>query len=189
MALFVYKKYQPTLIMNSKHLVLGLGATLIFSATAGLLAFRDPNRTPVQTESLAQADEIEWMDWTAAVKANEANPKKIFVSVYTDWCGWCKRMDASTFKDPNVQAYLNENFYAVKFNAEQKEDIVYDGNTFSFQRSGNRGYHELAAAMLDNRLSYPSIVYFNDKMERLMISPGYKDADALLTELKQAKGM
>ena len=53
----------------------------------------------------------------------EENPKKIFIDVYTDWCGWCKRMDNTTFKDSVMVKFLNDNFYCVKLNAEQKEDI------------------------------------------------------------------
>ena len=132
--------------------------------------------------------DINWMSWDQAVKANKSAAKPLIIDVYTDWCGWCKRMDETTFKDPRVAAYVNDNFYAVKLDAEQKGDIVYDGTTFSFQQQGKRGVHMLAASLLDGRLSYPSIVYLNGAMERTMISPGYKDADALLNELKQAAG-
>ena len=138
--------------------------------------------------SPAATADINWMSWDQAVAANKSAAKPLIIDVYTDWCGWCKRMDATTFKDPRVAEYVNANFYAVKLDAEQKGDIVYDGTTFSFQQQGRRGVHTLAASLLDGRLSYPSIVYFNGKMERTMISPGFKDADALLAELKQAAG-
>ena len=141
----------------------------------------------VGASSTAAAD-INWMSWDEAVKANKSAAKPLIIDVYTDWCGWCKRMDETTFKDPRVAAYVNDNFYAVKLDAEQKGDIVYDGTTFSFQQQGKRGVHMLAASLLDGRLSYPSIVYLNGQMERTMISPGFKDAEALLGELKQASG-
>ena len=143
---------------------------------------------PVEYAETADAVDITWITWDEAVKATKENPKKIVIDVYTDWCGWCKRMDATTFKDPKVEAYIAENFYAVKFNAEQREDIVYDGNTFSYQKNGRRGVHGLAASLLDNRLSYPSVVYLNGDMERIMISAGYKDADKMLQELMYANG-
>ena len=120
--------------------------------------------------------------------ANKKAAKPLIIDVYTDWCGWCKRMDATTFKDPRVAEYVSANFYAVKLDAEQKGDIVYDGTTFTFQQQGKRGVHTLAASLLDGRLSYPSIVYLNGQMERTMISPGFKDADTFLGELKQAAG-
>src|SRR5688572_12351082 len=70
-----------------------------------------------------QAQEIKWMTWEQAAAANEKEPRKIFVDIYTDWCGWCKRMDVTTFIDPAVTKLMNEKFYAVKLNAEQKETI------------------------------------------------------------------
>ena len=54
-----------------------------------------------------QAQDINLMTWEQAAAANEKEPKKIFVDVYTDWCGWCKRMDVTTFKDPAVVALIS----------------------------------------------------------------------------------
>ena len=54
---------------------------------------------------------VKWYTWEEAVKANEQEQRKIFVDVYTDWCGWCKRMDAMTFKNPDVIKVLNESFW------------------------------------------------------------------------------
>ena len=59
----------------------------------------------------------------------------MFIDVYTDWCGWCKRMDASTFKDPTVAAYLNANFYPVKLNAETRDTITFNGKTYTNSQS------------------------------------------------------
>ena len=154
--------------------------------TTDALALAGPPASP--STSADAAASITWMTWDEAMAAQKTNPKKLVVDVYTDWCGWCKRMDATTFKDPKVSAYVAEHYHAVKFDAERKDDITYDGHTFSFQRQGKRGVHALAASLLDNRLSYPSVVYFNDAMERIMISPGYKDADNFLKELKYANG-
>ena len=40
------------------------------------------------------------------------NPRKYFIDVYTDWCGWCKKMDKDTFQNPEVAAYMaNELLY------------------------------------------------------------------------------
>ena len=129
--------------------------------------------------------QIEWISWEEAIKRNETEPRKLLVDMYTDWCGWCKKMDKTTFADARVAAYVSENFYAVKFDAEQKEAIKYDGNTFSFDASaGRRGSHQLAMALLDGRMSYPSIVYLNETGERISISPGFKAADSYINELR-----
>jgi len=190
--------------MNNKTFIYGLIALIGFGLCywqlndqqassnvmqAGMMSsFMDAPESSPAPVAVAEAVDINWMTWEEAVVATKTNPKKLIIDVYTDWCGWCKRMDATTFKDPKVEAYIAENFYAVKFNAEQREDIVYDGNTFSYKQAGRRGVHELAASLLDNRLSYPSVVYFNGQMERIMISAGYKDPEKMLQELMYANG-
>lgn len=187
--------------MNYKTFIYGLVALIGFGlcywqlnappATSGVVQANMMSSmmdAPAETSSTVTAVDIDWITWEEAIEANKKNPKKIVIDVYTDWCGWCKRMDATTFKDPKVAAYIAENFYAVKFNAEQREDIVYDGRTFAYKRNGKRGVHELAASLLDNRLSYPSVVYFNGEMERIMISAGFKDSDKMLQELMYANG-
>ncbi|WP_224489359.1 thioredoxin family protein [Robertkochia flava] len=129
-----------------------------------------------------QAQEISWMSWEEAIERSttDSKPKKIFVDVYTDWCGWCKKMDATTFSDPEVAAYMNENFYMVKFDAESREAVEYKEKVFTFQAQGKRGFHELAYALLQGRLSYPSEVFMNEKQELLSPVPGYREADEFL---------
>ncbi|BFP42331.1 thioredoxin fold domain-containing protein [Flavobacteriaceae bacterium GF1] len=128
------------------------------------------------------AQEIHWMSFEDAVAMtkNEGNTKKVFIDVYTDWCGWCKKMDKDTFQNPEVAQYMQENFYMVKFNAEGKEPIQFDGRTFNYVPSGRRGYHELAAALLQNRLSYPTVVFLDENMKMLSPVPGYQKVDPFL---------
>lgn len=133
-----------------------------------------------------QAQEIQWMTWEEAVKHIETQPKKIFVDIYTEWCGWCKRMDQTTFKDPEVVKYMNKHFYAVKFDAEMKKDITFRDHTFSWVASGRRGVHMLAYSLLEGKLSYPSFVMLNEKFDRIAISPGYKQPEQLMKELHYA---
>ena len=133
--------------------------------------------------------QVEWLSWEEAVARSEEAPKKILVDVYTDWCGWCKKMDKAVFAEPAISKYISENFYAVKFNAEQRESIEYDGHTFKFNQGyGRRGAHELAVTLLDKRLSFPSIVYLDENRSRITISPGFKPADQYINELTFIQG-
>lgn len=122
-------------------------------------------------------DGIDWLTWEEAVEKSKTEKRKIFVDVYTDWCGWCKKMEASTFSDPVVVNYINKNFYAVKFNAEQKETIEFNGKEYKFVKSGRRGYHELAAWMTNGKLGYPTVVFINEDQKVIQPIPGYLPAE------------
>jgi len=119
---------------------------------------------------------VKWMSFEDALKKSKLEKRPIFIDVYTDWCGWCKVMDKNTFSDPTVAKLLNEKFYPVKFNGEQKEDVVFDGNTFKFVPSGKNGYHQLAAALLNNQLSYPTVVFLDEEFKMIQPLPGYRQA-------------
>ncbi len=158
--------------------------------TAGLVyAFMPKNEAAAgkATSSAKSESPIKWYSWAEAIEANKTKPKKIFIDFYTDWCGWCKKMDASTFSDPAVAAYMNENFYPVKFNAEQKEEVVFQGETFKWQAGGRGGVHMLAYSLLEGKLGYPSYVYLTPTYERILISPGYKPVPDMQKELKFVK--
>jgi thioredoxin-related protein len=129
---------------------------------------------------------IKWMTWNEAVEANDKTPKKIFVDVYTDWCGWCKRMDQTTFTDSSVIKTMNDYFYAVKLNAEQKESIFWRDMEFKWVASGRNGFNTLALELLDRQMSFPSFVMLDKEFARISISPGFKGPDDLLKELRYA---
>lgn len=126
-----------------------------------------------------ETEEVNWMSIEEAYELNQTQPKKILVDIYTDWCGWCKRMDKTTYSNPAIVKYINENFYAVKFDAEQKEDITILDNTFKFVGEGRRGYHELAAALLQGKMSYPTTVFLDESFNMIQPIAGYLDAKGI----------
>ncbi len=130
----------------------------------------------------SHAQNVKWMSWDEAVALSQtdATPKKIFVDVYTDWCGWCKKMDKDTFQKPEVAKYMQDNFYMVKLDAEGKDPIEFKGNTFKYVPSGRRGYHEFAAALLQGKMSYPTVVFLDEKLNMLSPVPGYQKAKPFL---------
>lgn len=140
-----------------------------------------------QKSPTPEAKSIKWYTWSEAIELQKKQPKKLFIDVYTDWCGYCKKMDASTFVDPEIVDYMNANFYAVKLDAEQEGDIVWNNYTYKFMPGGRKGSHELAIAILNGQMSYPSFAYFDESAKRIRTSPGYKVPDQLMKELKYAK--
>ena len=97
--------------------------------------------------SIATA-QVNWMTMDQALTAQKSNPKNIIVDVYTTWCGPCKLLDKNTFGNPEVSAFINENYYPVKFNAEGKELVNYNGNQFENpqydpNRTGRNARHQV----------------------------------------------
>jgi thioredoxin-related protein len=125
-------------------------------------------------KALAQ-DKINWISFEEAIEKNKEENKKMFIDVYTDWCGWCKKMDRTTFRNPVIVDYINSNYLPVKFNAEQKVAIEFKGEEYNFIRKGRRGYHELAAAITKGQLSYPTYVFLDENLNVIQPVPGYQD--------------
>ena len=109
---------------------------LLFFLTAFVLvtisAFRTPPPIDPVESPKAETKRIKWLTIQEAYAATQKKPKKFVVDVYTDWCGWCKVMDRETFAKPAIVDYVNENYYAVKLNAEQTQDITLGKQTFKY---------------------------------------------------------
>lgn len=126
---------------------------------------------------LSLSAQVNWMSWEEAMEAAKQEPRKIFVDVVTSWCTYCKKMDKETFSNPYVAKYLNENYYPVKFDAQQPNDIEFNGKVYSFVRKGERtSYHQLAAEIMNGRLSYPTIVFLDENQKIIQSIAGYRGA-------------
>ncbi len=133
------------------------------------------------------AQEIKWMSMDEALAAQQKKPKKIFMDVYTTWCGPCKMLDKNTFSDKNVINYINENYYAVKFNAEGPDKVTYKDFTYTnpnylAERKGRNTTHFFADAL--KLTGYPSLVFFKDNGDLIQALPGYKTPQQLEIFLK-----
>lgn len=125
-------------------------------------------------------DSINWISIEEVEAAVAKDPKPVFIDVYTDWCGYCKRMDKSTFKDPKFVEYINSTYHAVKLNGEEKDTLNYRGKSFKFVPRGRRGYNELPAGFLQGRLSYPTYVILGPDLTPLQSFKGYRTTDEFL---------
>jgi len=137
----------------------------------------------VSTNVLSQ--DINWVSLQEAETLQQDDPKKLMVFFETSWCGYCKKMKSTVFKDADVINYLNENYYPVKFDAESKTPLSFDGIEYSFDAdNGRRGAHELAIDMLQGYMAYPSVVFLDEDFVSIRKLMGLQPVELFSTFLK-----
>lgn len=117
---------------------------------------------------------INWISFAEAERLDSIESRPFLIDVYTDWCGWCKRMMATTFQNKSLASYINQNFYCVRFDAETSDTIRFQGKEYTSDGRIN----SLAPHLLGSRLSYPTIVYI-DRSKRVLPVPGFMDVKSI----------
>lgn len=120
---------------------------------------------------------INWMSLNEAIALQKKHPKKIMMDVYTNWCGPCKMLDKYTFQNKDVVTYVNEHYYAVKFNGEGNETINYKGQEFKnplykkSKENRRNSSHEFADFMRIE--AYPTIAFLSEEANFIIPLRGY----------------
>jgi thioredoxin-related protein len=130
------------------------------------------------TGKAKQSNTINWITIEEAQKLGKQNPKKVFIDVYTDWCGWCKVMDKQTFSDEDIIKYVNENYYAIKLNAESREPVIFNGTSLTKA--------ELAKSF--RVTGYPTIVFVDETFQNFQPVPGFHKPENFKKMLMQFNG-
>ena len=143
-------------------------------------------KTTAKPAATAEAEkpkkEIHWItDFNELQAKMQQEPKKVYIDMYTDWCGWCKKMDASTFSNPAVINYMNANFYCVKFNAERQDKIVFQGKEYQFDP--NAKANTLAVELIKGEMMYPTAVIMMENFQNPVPLKGYLDVPQLETAI------
>jgi thioredoxin-related protein len=117
---------------------------------------------------------LRWREWDAGLK--EARDKKlpVLVDVYTDWCGWCKRMDRDVYSQPEVREYLSRKFVIVKLDAEAGDPARYQDQDFTAR----------SLASHFGITGYPTTIFLRASGDHLINAPGYIPADRFLSVLR-----
>jgi thioredoxin-related protein len=119
---------------------------------------------------------VHWYTLKQALELNKKQPRKIIIDMYTDWCGWCKRMDKETFTNQVITDYLNTYYYPVKFNAESTDSVEFRGVKFGNPSTGGRSTHQFAIAMFQSakqNVGYPALAYLTENLDIIAVIPGY----------------
>jgi len=124
---------------------------------------------------------VQWFSFEDALLLNAQRmayglpPRKIFVDVYTHWCGWCRRFNDQTLSHPVVADILNTEWIPVKLNAERTDTVIINNQVFVNENPGvQRSSHQLAQVLLQGRMGYPTQVFIDERGSTIQISPGFK---------------
>ncbi len=109
---------------------------------------------------------VQWNSFDAGLEQAKTSHKKVLVDVFTEWCGWCKKMDSEVYTDPVIKDYLSKNFVIIKMNAEADGKIHYKGVEYSPA--------QLAAAFGVN--GYPATLFLREDSEPITLLPGFVEA-------------
>lgn len=140
--------------------------------------------------SMTTFSQVKWMTMNEALEAQKKSPKKILVHFFAQWCPMCKKMESHTYTNPEVIKYINDNFYAVKFDAEGGEKVnykgkIYENPTYDPKREvkygGNGSFNQFSRLM--NIRSYPTMVLLDENSDVITNFIGYykpKDVEPYL---------
>ena len=131
-----------------------------------------------QNPASSQTTSVKWYTLQEAEKLFKQSPRPFFIDTYTDWCGWCKKMDKETFTNPVISDILNNKYYPVKFDAEGTQSTTFFGTTYINDGKAGKA-NQLAVALLQGQLSYPTVVFLTPQQDGKLLAtaiPGFKEA-------------
>jgi thioredoxin-related protein len=129
---------------------------------------------PIETKESKEASLITWNKYDDGVKLAAKVKKPLLIDFYTDWCGFCKKMDKQTYIDPKIAEYINDHFVAVKLNAESKE-------TLNLPEGPSNGVN---VARSFGVRSYPQTWFMEAGGKKLGGQPGYMPPETFIHFLK-----
>lgn len=101
---------------------------------------------------------------------NEGKP--LFIMLYADWCPHCNQMKKEVFSDPNVMAFLKENYVCIWKNIEKEEGIALKNKyntkslpTFLFLDSNETLLYALKGEMKTTEFMTEAKYALNSKMQ------------------------
>jgi uncharacterized protein YyaL (SSP411 family) len=67
---------------------------------------------------------VGWQEWgEKAFERARLEDKPILLDIGAVWCHWCHVMDRESYENPDIAAFLNQNFVAIKVDRDERPDI------------------------------------------------------------------
>lgn len=90
---------------------------------------------------------IAWQAWSEAVfEQARAQRRLVLLDLTADWCQFCKKMDATTYRDDGVVALIHRDYIAVRIDEKDHPELAqrYPGRptTVVFDADGNELIHK-----------------------------------------------
>ena len=123
------------------------------------------------------SQQINWISINELEDVLKTSEKNIIIDIYTNWCGPCKLMEKNTFQNKYISKFINENYHAVKFNAEGNETVtfaekVFQNPNFDVKRVNIRNAtHEFARFL--GVSAYPTTIFLDKDMSLITPVRGY----------------
>ena len=155
---------------------------ILIMFSAGLLfnisAYAGDDKTENKSEKSKPATEIEWLSYDEGLVKAKKEGKHLFVDFTAKWCGWCKKMDKTTFVEPEIVKMLNNDFVAVKVWGDSNNELDIEGYKITEKNLASKDYKVRG---------YPTFWFLDPAGTKLGAVSGYQPAANLKNYLEFVK--
>lgn len=146
----------------------------VFSLTAIVLAAGEVKPPTAGSSTELAAPKITWLNYDEGLALAKKQGKHVFVNFTTSWCGYCKKMDATTFADSEVVKMIGDRFVAVKVDGDSKHELDINGYKITESSLTKEQY---------GVSGYPTYWFLTPEAKKLGALRGYQFKDQLMQAL------
>ena len=130
--------------------------------------------------SVAHGQSVHWTSFEHLNDSLRFKKKPLMIFVHTEWCKYCKMQENTAYKDVDLSRLLNKNFYCLRLNAEETDDITFLNRIYAFHSYS--GYNQLAEIIgkQNGRLIFPTTVLINTDLQVFKRLQGLQKAKSLI---------
>ncbi len=164
--------------------IIALSAFVFSKSEEPSIQNNNSENTPVVLTNNISSEDFKWYSINEALEAQKTSGKKMFIDVYTNWCGPCKMLEANTFSNATIRNLLTEYYIPTKFNAEGADTIIFQEQTFVNPKPNagpRQSTHQFTyfIAQTPNGVAYPTMVFLDEELNMLQPIAGYLTAERL----------